>query len=582
MKNVSSWTQESSENESLAFLKARAYSHALKGGEQGRIIADYISCDNLSALCDFNLSYDAITAYQAYNCRQSLAFFTKYEPLKLGNDRKATAVAKFKEAEAVCKQTNDIFRHRFERSIPFEPHFEQVLMTAQRKIAMVLGDCPSLSDLNLRFGPGATTLTKKKGASTVEKLGAGLACSEDLLPVVRQLMQELPQLAELHDLVEQDAPKAHGEWWKLPIQVMDGEVRFVPKNAKTHRSIVVEPPLNTLVQLGIGDYIASRLLRFGIDIEDQSKNKGLARAGSITGEYATLDLSSASDTVATQLVYELLPYEWVILLNFARTSRVLFEGNTIELEKFSSMGNGFTFPLETLIFWALSSSASSDDFASVYGDDIIVSTHSVAQVVETLVFCGFEINKAKSYWTGSFRESCGGDYLSGIDIRPYYQKKLVSPAELFRLHNYYVRTQQFDDAEEVLKSINPSLRLWGPDGFGDGHLLGDWRPRAHKKSASHGYGGAIFDTFTLGGRKDLRALRPGDRVLPTYSIYTSQGTDKVLPDNVPPLVAKKYGQRLASEPIPERRSPVTGEVYKTPSFPGTQGYRRVSIYTFDK
>lgn len=661
MRNAS-WTDESSPDESLAIIRELALAHAYKGGKQGFIIAYFIACGDYLSLCEFELDYDTLTTAEAANCRQALAFFQKCDYIVLpGVEPREVAKSKFKETELACQSTNELFRLRRAGLFNFEPWVDAALRRAQWKITRILGRLPHVRDLKLRFGPGATTLTKKKNASVVEKLQAGVSCSESLLPYASALLAEMPQLTRLHNTLEPD-PYAGllTQRWDLqaevdslsvslskgafiggtrvtrksllatrkslmeriasldreiemrklvdvvercPVEINDGVVEFVPKNAKTHRSIVKEPSLNTMIQLALGDYMAKRLHAFGLDIRNQEINKSLAKEGSLTGELGTLDLSSASDTISTEIVYELLPWEWAFMLGSCRSDKVLLDAERVDLEKFSSMGNGYTFPLETLIFWALASSAAEDGFASVYGDDIIVSTHSVNRVMRLLEVCGFSINRKKSYWTGSFRESCGGDFLRGIDIRPYYHKSVVSGMELFKMHNFYVRHHNPEMAERVLAHIHPSLRIYGPDGYGDGHLIGDWTPRRTARQRDHGYGGVLFDTFKLGARKDFRPERRGDAALPTYSIYTREDGDAVfslrdaaekpLTNEQFARVARRYRQfvgkcpaglsqaKTLGEPIPDRVSPVTGVTYKLPSLPGVDGYRRVSIYTFD-
>jgi hypothetical protein len=133
----------------------------------------------------------------------------------------------------------------------------------------------------------------------------------------------------------------------------DGKLEFVPKNAKTFRSTVTEPVLNGLTQLAIGDFLFDRLKRSGLDLRDQTRNQRLALEGSLTGALATLDLSSASDTISRELVYHLLPLEWAHFLGLSRTGHIKYRGQRYTLEKFSSMGNGYTFPLESLIFGLL-------------------------------------------------------------------------------------------------------------------------------------------------------------------------------------------------------------------------------------
>lgn len=651
------WTEESSPDESLAIIRELALAHALLGGHQGFAIAYFIVCDDYLSICEFELDYDTLTTSEAANCRQALAFYQKCDYIVLpGFEPREVAKGKFLASELACQSTNEILKLRRSGLFNFEPWVDAAIRRAQHKISRVLGRLPHVRDLKLRFGPGATTLTKKKNASVVEKLQAGVSCSESLLPYASRLLEEMPQLTQLHNtlgpdpyagllIMKEDArQEVHGleealrscskaerpeileliVYWKerfdtlcrevelrglvevverCPVEINDGVVEFVPKNAKTHRSIVKEPSLNTMIQLALGDYMAGRLHAFGIDIRNQEINKSLAKEGSLTGELSTLDLSSASDTISFEIVHELLPLEWAFMLTTCRSDKVLLDAERVNLEKFSSMGNGYTFPLETLIFWALASSAAEDGFASVYGDDIIVGTHSVNRVMRLLEVCGFEINRKKSYWTGSFRESCGGDFLRGIDIRPYYHKHVVTGMELFKMHNFYVRHHNPEMAERVLAHIHPSLRIYGPDGYGDGHLLGDWTPRRTKRQRDHGYGGVLFDTFKLGDRKDFRPERRGDAALPTYSIYTRESGEAVvslrdaarkpLTNEQFAIAVKRYRMfvgkcpvglsqaKTLGDPIPERVSPVTGVTYKLPTFPGVDGYRRVSIYTFD-
>jgi len=593
MQHLADWTEKSSLNETVKFLKEFAQMHAREGGEQGQRILSFLANDDFASVCNFDLDLSTASAHQLYHCRQSIAFFSKLADLDIGVDKRQAAISKFKEAELQCKETNHLFRMRARGLLSLDPEVESVIFRAQSKIARVLGEVPKFSELKYRHGPGATTLTKKSHASVVEKLQAGISCSQDLLPFASRILEEMPALAELHETTSWSCLESKETFGSTTVIVTDDIVDFVPKNAKTHRSITKGGSLNLMCQLALGDHMTKRLRSFGVDLKDQSRNQRLALEGSLCGNYATLDLSSASDTVSNEIVLNLLPIEWVLALDATRSSRAWLEGELISLEKFSSMGNGFTFPLESLIFWALSSCAAPDGFASVYGDDIIVSTISVPAVKRVLEVTGFTLNMTKSYWAGPFRESCGADYIRGIDIRPYYQKKLISPAELFCLHNFYVRRGMEDYAQLVRARLNPSLLIYGPDGFGDGHLLGDWLPRRHKRWSSHGYGGVLFDTFKLTGKRDKRALRPGDRVLPLYTVYVRENAESVIPEDVPTDgldcqhyadflgLRRRFQNRMASEPIPERVSQVDGSIVKCPSLPGTSGYKRVSIYTFN-
>jgi hypothetical protein len=589
MKRIAQWTKRSTLDETLTVLKKLALLHTKDGGADGERIASCIARDDFLSLCNFSLSYEATTAWHASNCRQALAFFSKLEPLPLrGIDKREVAKTKWLMAENACKETNYLFWQRSVGLINFSPTVESILHRARLKIASVLGEVPKLADLQLRYGPGATTLMKKGTASTAVKLGQPLACSESLLPFVPLIMEQLPHLVLLNS-----EPDEISGTLKFNVSVMNDKVTFVRKTAKEYRGISIGSSMNIMVQLAYGDYIATQLLRVGQDITDQARNQNLAQIGSLDGSLATLDLSSASDTIATALVYELLPFDWAYTLDAIRCAKCTLDDVVYTTEKFSSMGNGFTFPLETLIFWALSSSASTDNYASVYGDDIIVSTDSVTAVKQILTHCGFTVNESKSFVTGPFRESCGADYFRGFDIRPCYVKDRIAPMDLFRLHNFYYRRDDLEKAALVKALIHPALIIYGPDGYGDGHLLGDWRPKKHKKSESHGYGGFIFETYSLVSLKDMRSNRPGDRVLPVYTIYR-RPTDEIVELN--PVsregftlamklrrahTAGGHGMATSIE-IPERISQVDKSRVKILPYPAVDDlaeYKKISIYT---
>jgi hypothetical protein len=194
------------------------------------------------------------------------------------------------------------------------------------------------------------------------------------------------------------------------------------------------------------------------------------------------------------------------------------------------MGNGFTFPLESLIFWAITCVAcgtKARDSVTVFGDDIICPASYIDDVTKALELCGFSVNLKKSYWDGPFRESCGCDYFNGINIRPFYQKHLVSGQTLFVLHNYYVRWGQDDLANKVRQHIPKPLRLYGPDGYGDGHLVArQWAGKLSRKLGKAGYAGLFFETLVLNPRS-MVSIYPGDWVSPLYSVYT-KGRESLL------------------------------------------------------
>lgn len=522
------WDQRVSTKDSNVITKQIALKHCarINAPHAREYLVDCINGDRFLDLCDYSLSYEDLTVGDAIHIRQVQALYQKRADLDVGIDKRAVAFRKFIEAEDLCLQTNDIFRLRAAGKFSFLPHVEASLLVAQRKIAQILGDVPSLEKLKLRFGPGATTQVIKRKASTRLKLSQVPACSEDLLPVIKDVLQEMEGWFSSDD---------HTGTFSTPVVIHNGRLDFVPKNYKADRSIGVEPALNTMVQAGIGTYIATRLCKHGLDIRDQTRNQRAALRGSLTGDLATLDLSSASDTIATELVFNLLPVDWALFLSNFRTRKLdlEYDGRTlvIDQQKFASMGNGFTFPLETLIFYGVAYAASREDElrdeVTVYGDDIIVPSSCFERCVELLKTLGFVPNVLKSFHTGKFRESCGTDYLSGINIRPLYLDNALSGFDLFRWHNFYVRTGEPELAIAILSFIDPALQKWGPDGYGDGHLIGDGGLSPHGRD--RGYSGYVFETYTFKPAKKFDLLLPGDRVYPSYCTYVTHPLDEDIP-----------------------------------------------------
>ncbi len=232
---------------------------------------------------------------------------------------------------------------------------------------------------------------------------------------------------------------------ELPVKVVP-----VPKTAKAPRIIAIEPVAMQYVQQAIADWVRPRIESRGrftaghVNFSDQTLNNQLARAGSKGGYYATLDLSDASDRVSCKLVSSMLAvcpdFKRQVFSCRSTSARLPGSNSHVALRKFASMGSALCFPMEAMAFFiAVVSSKlhrrgltpnpreiyrmSRDVY--VYGDDIVVSAHMAPLVVEDLELFGFKVNAAKSFWTGRFRESCGGDYYDGVDVTPVYCRRNI-------------------------------------------------------------------------------------------------------------------------------------------------------------
>jgi hypothetical protein len=261
-----------------------------------------------------------------------------------------------------------------------------------------------------------------------------------------------------HDCRWTDAENLRSASFGDPELVEGSKISFVPKNREIMRSICSEPSLNMFYQLGLGSVLEQRLKAFtGIDLAVQpDRNRELALQGSVDGSFATIDLASASDTISLNLLADCLPRGIYALLCKLRCKKTAFDGQFIDLHMVSTMGNGFTFPLMTSIFacallavYRVYGIPVDHPFRSrgnygVFGDDIVCVAKAFRPLCSFLERLGFFVNGGKSFNEGPFRESCGVDFFSGVNIRGVYCKTLDTPQALTvlvnRLNDWTART----------------------------------------------------------------------------------------------------------------------------------------------
>lgn len=336
--------------------------------------------------------------------RQVRAFFCKNAAFSVARKCLQAAKDSFVSSEATCKLTNErLDAFDLDRDL-FGPDIKSQVSRMEAYIASVLGSyddflgqLPSL----IKVTSGATATRSRRSSLPYLKVSKKISCTAACEPYLSALSQFY----------------GYGPMRVSPR--VSNRVEFVPKNWKTHRTIACEPDGNIPLQLAFDTYAKRRLMRFRINLRDQSFNQELARIGSLTGLWATVDLSAASDTVAYNAVWLVFPAKWAAYLTDIRSSHYRLDGITHKYEKFSSMGNGSTFAVETLLFAAACYAVGSKGF-SVYGDDIAIESAYFEDLERLLAFLGFSINSDKSFTSGPFRESCGADWFEGIDITPFY------------------------------------------------------------------------------------------------------------------------------------------------------------------
>lgn len=344
-------------------------------------------------------------------------FVSKYcdETLTPASVRRESAIRKFMECEQVNAETNLRFKNMDMgyQLVPRVP-MSRFLRFARRLIRDILG--PIRDELVLgSFSGGASTSRRRTLSNPARKFDGKADVTEEAVKYLDVLFHNAPLLREYGIFND--------------VKLVEGNILFtVPKKTDIDRCACKEPDINMFLQKGVGAHLRRRLRRFGIDLNDQSRNRHLAYLGSLDNSLATLDLSSASDRISIEVVRTLLPSDWFAYLDDIRSKSVLVDGKNHRMEMFSSMGNGFTFELESLIFFALMRSTAYFEgisgVISVYGDDIIIPSGMYDQARFVLQTFGFLVNDDKSFATGPFRESCGGHYHNGIDITPFYVKRL--------------------------------------------------------------------------------------------------------------------------------------------------------------
>lgn len=535
---MSNWIDPWSNERSFRFLNDTSSLLSELGGPLTRDLAHLVSAGRYVELVNYKFDYMSGASLRDLQCARSIhALFHKQEWFDMGIDTDSVGRAKFWEMENRCRETNEALVARRLTTDAW-----RVITRARCIIERILGRVPKLSELKVSFGPGATTGVKARVACSNNKLRASLACSQELFPFVGDLLAEVPLWAWSKTVGHPDVLQyliggGSALRFNVSIEVHDGKMSLVPKDARSKRPIIVEPVLNSLFQLGIGRYLKGRLLRcVNLDLTDQTRNQNLACEGSISGLYATIDLSSASDTVSRELVSLLLPWDWYEFLAKFVTATIRDGGQVSDLHKFSSMGNGFTFELESLIFYSLAKACTElldlVGEVSVFGDDIICNHRAYSLLSGVLNELGFIVNDEKSFSQGPFRESCGADWFEGKSIRPYYGKKPWCERTLYTFHNWAVRNAEHELASWLFSQTDPTMRLFGPDGYGDGHLIGSYSLRQSRKLRRSGWEGGFFDTYALRPNR-LKKRGELDWVFPSYSVYTRSGErDSTDPDIV--------------------------------------------------
>jgi len=197
----------------------------------------------------------------------------------------------------------------------------------------------------------------------------------------------------------------------------------VPKSNEKDRPICLEPLCNMLVQRAVGLGIRASLNeKLGIDLDHLAD---VHRCRIRDRNVATIDLSDCSDAISLKLIKYLLPSR-VHNIVLACRSDMTFgpDGDYYVTRKVSSMGNGFTFDLMSLVLTALARSF--DDQSTVFGDDIICRNESGLPIIEALQVAGFVVNVDKTFIHSDYRESCGSHYIDEVGYLTIFDQRWLT------------------------------------------------------------------------------------------------------------------------------------------------------------
>lgn len=283
-------------------------------------------------------------------------------------------------------------------------------------------------------GPGAVTTSKTKWQrrfSTIESLYpySDMYCC----------YFNSDHVAELDDCTDGD---------------IEAKLIAVPKDSRGPRLICVHPAEAIWLQQGLRvelERVISRVRRSKgpwphghIFFDDQTVNGKIALLSSKSRRYATIDMKEASDRISETLV-QILFGDHYKYFGCCRAQKVRITSGPLkgqmDCASYAPMGNATTFPVQSLVFWAICvASLQLHGFHQpgavfVFGDDIIVPSVMAPRVIEDLESFGLLVNKDKTFYRGFFRESCGIDAFKGVNVSPVRWKTTIDAEHVMDLQS---------------------------------------------------------------------------------------------------------------------------------------------------
>ena len=411
----------------IDILEALAIPHSLSLA----ICYRYEQWDELYALLK---AADTMTTLGGFPCRtisyeraflQANALFSKADDLPEVEQLDEQAIVSFIECESKNRETNIRFHTR---EVP-----SPLIYKTQQVIAEILGDFSMLDwSQNLRFGPGASSTCRGDFTTIVDKLASEIHCTPRAFEHLENGFKHFFQF--YYSLASFDTSGCSNTYLTIP------------KKYDEKRGIAIGLHGNIVGQLATGASMRRKFRRW-VNLDTAADyHRKLVRTE--WRSIATIDLRRASQMIAKMAVRSVFPADWLEIMDDMREEFTFIPNMSDTIhgtpryvynQHYSAMGNGYTFEMESILFYSLAKAAMLNaglkwKILSVFGDDVIVDKHCADVVISAFEAFGFETNKSKTYTDGEFKESCGVDTLRGTNVRPVYLRNAKNGKQLEKFY----------------------------------------------------------------------------------------------------------------------------------------------------
>lgn len=231
------------------------------------------------------------------------------------------------------------------------------------------------------------------------------------------------------------------------------EYHTVPKSYKTYRGICINNSLRTAKMKAYAETMYTNMfgplpdgtcqlelqgekiditpiinkLRFHIGTKDQEWSRNNLKKN--YDDIGTIDAHAASDCMSLLSFKQLVDKDVFDYVTTVRNRYVSIHGSKRRLVKLSTMGDGWCFLFETLMFvtlailatyltaifrkWSVGRFTHALSLIEQFGDDAQVDRLVAETYIDLLELYGFIVNQEKSYYHGVYKESCGWEVFNG-------------------------------------------------------------------------------------------------------------------------------------------------------------------------